>query len=375
MSDDALYIKRIALREIQLPLVEPFAISSGTETMRRITLIEMEDGDGVTAWGECVAAALPNYNAESVDTAWLALNAWLAPRLVGQTYAPRDIYPLFHAAMRGHEMARAGLEMTLWGLAATRKGVSLASYIGGTRKQVGTGISIGIQETPDMLVEKVGAYMEQGYRKIKAKIKPGFDLPYIRAVREAYGDSVPLMVDANNAYSLGDVEVLKALDAFDLIMIEQPLDWDDLVRHAELQRQLATPICLDESITRLERAQDMVTLGSGRIINIKPGRVGGFTSAIQIHDFAQERNIPVWCGGMLESGIGRAYNVALAALPNFTLPGDISPSRRYWARDVVTPEWEMDAEGMITVPFDKPGIGVEVDIDRIDDLTVRSATF
>ncbi|MEZ4703450.1 MAG: o-succinylbenzoate synthase [Rhodothermales bacterium] len=369
------HLKRITLREIHLPLVEPFAISSGTETVRRITLVEMEDGDGVTAWGECVAAALPNYNSESVDTAWMAMSQWLAPLLLGKTVQPLEVYDLFHKAMRGHEMAKAGLEMTLWGLAATRQGVALARLLGGTRAEVGTGISIGIQATPEKLVKKVGECMAQGYRKIKMKIKPGFDIPYVRAVRDAYGDSAPLMVDANNAYTLEDVEVLKQLDAFGLIMIEQPLEWDDLVRHAALQPQLQTPICLDESITKLERAQDMVTLGSGRIINIKPGRVAGYTSSLRIHDYTQRQGIPVWCGGMLESGIGRAYNVALASLPNFTLPGDISPSRRYWERDIVSPEWEMDQAGMIAVPMDTPGIGVEVDVDRIDNLTVRELTI
>jgi O-succinylbenzoate synthase len=366
------HLKRITLREIHLPLVEPFAISSGTETVRRVTLVEMEDGDGTVAWGECVAAAVPNYNAESADTAWMAMKQWLGPLIVGRTVSPAEVYDHFHRAIRGHEMAKAGLEMTLWGLAATRQGVSLASLLGGTRREIGTGISIGIQATPEQLVEKVGVYLAQGYRKIKVKIKPGSDLPYVRAVREAHGDRAPMMVDANNAYTLDDVGVLKQLDAYGLIMIEQPLEWDDLVRHAALQRQLRTPICLDESITKLERAQDMVTLGSGRIINIKPGRVAGFTSSIRIHDYTASHGIPVWCGGMLESGIGRAYNVAMASLPNFSLPGDISPSRRYWARDIVAPEWEMNADGMIAVPHERPGIGVAVDVDRIENLTVRT---
>lgn len=375
MTPAPFHLKRITLREIHLPLVEPFAISSGTETVRRITLVEMEDSDGITAWGEGVAAALPNYNSESVDTAWMAMSQWLAPLIVGKTVAPAEVYDLFHKAMRGHEMAKGGLEMTLWGLAAMRQGVSLAKLLGGTREEVGTGISIGIQPSPDKLVEKVESYLAQGYRKIKVKIKPGFDIPYVRAVREAFGDRVPMMVDANNAYTLDDVAVLKQLDAFGLIMIEQPLEWDDLVRHAALQPQLQTPICLDESITKLERAQDMVTLGAGRIINIKPGRVAGFTSSLRIHDYTQALGIPVWCGGMLESGIGRAYNVALASLPNFTLPGDISPSRRYWAQDIVSPVWEMNDDGMIAVPLRTQGIGVTVDTARIDNLTVRSVTI
>jgi O-succinylbenzoate synthase len=246
----------------------------------------------------------------------------------------------------------------------------LARLIGGTRDEIAVGISLGIQQSPDALVARARAALAEGYRKIKIKIKPGADVPYVQAVRTALGPDTPLMADANNAYTLDDAAALMALDALGLMMIEQPLAWDDLVRHADLQKQLRTPLCLDESITSLDRAQDMVRLGSGRIVNIKPGRVGGFTSSIAIHDYCEQNAIPVWCGGMLESGIGRAYNVALASLPNFVKPGDVSPSSRYWQRDVVTPEWTM-TNGMMRVPLDRPGIGVEVDRDRIDDLTVR----
>ena len=367
-----LTLQSITLREIHLPLVEPFTISSGTESMRRILLVMIEDVDGAKGWGECVAGALPNYNAENIDTAWLALSQWVAPAIIGHPFKDQhDVYPMLGAFIRGHEMARASVEMACWELVARKKGVSLSKLIGGTRETIATGISIGIQDDPEALVKKIEGCLSQGYRKIKMKIKPGFDLAYVQAVYERFGDLSRFMVDANNAYRMEDVPLFKKLDAFGLLMIEQPLAWDDVVKHAALQQQLETPICLDESITSLSKAEDMVALDSGRIINIKPGRVGGFASSIAIHDFAQAHAIPVWCGGMLESGIGRAFNVALASLPNFTLPGDVSPSRRYWERDIISPEWEMDENGMIRVPRDKPGLGVTVDMDRIDNLTVR----
>jgi O-succinylbenzoate synthase len=268
-------------------------------------------------------------------------------------------------------MARAALEMGAWALAAEQEGIPLAKKLGGTRERIATGISLGIQDSPAAIVKRAQAAYAQGYRKIKLKIQPGQDVEYVRAVREALGSAVHLMADANSAYTLADADHLAQLDEFGLIMIEQPLGRDDVVRHATLQRRLRTPICLDESITDLDRAEDMIALGAGRIINIKPGRVGGFTTAKAIHDLAQSHGIPVWCGGMLESGVGRAYNVALASLPNFSLPGDLSPSARYWERDVVTPEWTMDREGMVRVPLDRRGIGVTVDVDRIDDLTVK----
>ena len=365
-------IVHAVFREIHLPLVEPFAISSGVETVRRILLLELVDEEGRSGWSECVAGAVPNYTYETADTAWLAVTEWLVPRILGRRIEkPADVNPLLDEGIRGHQMAKAAIEMGFWGMAAEQAGVSLARYIGGTRDAVATGISVGIQESPQILVEKVGRYLEQGYQKVKIKIMPGKDLEFVQAVREAYGSDPHIMVDANNAYSLEDIDTLKQLDAFNLLMIEQPLAHDDLLRHARLQKHLQTPLCLDESITTFASAEDMIELESGRIINIKPGRVGGFAIAIAIHDLAKAHNMPVWCGGMLESGIGRAYNVALASLPNFTLPGDLSPSRRYWAQDIVTPEWEMDESGFMPVPVDKPGLGVEVDRDRIDDLLVR----
>lgn len=365
-------IERLTLREIRLPLKEPFEISSGTVTDRRIFLLQLRDVNGITAWGECVAGEAPNYTAETVETAWLAIRDWIAPRVLGRTFHhPREIFPVLEENFRGHNMAKAAVEMGAWELAAQIQGVPLSRLLGGTREKIAAGISLGIQKKPEILVEKAAACRAQGYRKIKIKIKPGADVPFVAAVREALGPNAPMMVDANNAFSLDDIDLLKKLDTFDLIMIEQPLAWDDIVRHAALQKQLKTPICLDESITGLDKAEDMLALGSGRIINIKPGRVGGFAASIAIHDFCAQNGIPVWCGGMLESGIGRAHNVALASLPNFVLPGDLSPSSRYWERDIVTPEWTMDAEGMVAVPLDKPGMGVTVNLDRVDDLTVR----
>lgn len=365
-------IERLTLRKIRLPLKEPFEISSGTVTDRRIFLLQLRDVNGITAWGECVAGEAPNYTAETVETAWLAIRDWIAPRVLGRTFHhPREIFPVLEENFRGHNMAKAAVEMGAWELAAQIQAVPLSRLLGGTREKIAAGISLGIQKKPEILVEKAAACRAQGYRKIKIKIKPGADVPFVAAVREALGPNAPMMVDANNAFSLDDIDLLKKLDAFDLIMIEQPLAWDDIVRHAALQKQLKTPICLDESITGLDKAEDMLALGSGRIINIKPGRVGGFAASIAIHDFCAQNGIPVWCGGMLESGIGRAHNVALASLPNFVLPGDLSPSSRYWERDIVTPEWTMDAEGMVTVPLDKPGMGVTVNLDRVDDLTVR----
>jgi O-succinylbenzoate synthase len=369
-----LVIERVVLREIRLPLREPFRISSGVVTERRILLLEL-DSEGVIGWSECVAGEFPNYSAETIDTAWLAIREWLAPRVLGRAFdGPEAVAPVLDRNLRGHRMAKAALEMGAWELAAQRAGISLSRLLGGTRDHVDVGVSLGIQAEPAALVERAVAAARLGYRKVKLKIAPGADIAFVAAVREALPDT-PLMADANSAYTLRDAGHLAQLDAYDLIMIEQPLEPEDLVRHAELQRRLRTPVCLDESITSVERAEDMLTLGSGRIVNIKPGRVGGFTASKAIHDLCARHGAPVWCGGMLESGIGRAHNVALASLPNFTLPGDVSPSARYWARDIVTPEWTMDAEGRARVPVDRAGMGVRVDRDRIDDLTVRSETL
>ena len=371
-----LSLSRITLREIRMPLREPFEISSGRTTERRILLLTLEDRDGTTAWSECVAGERPNYSAETIDTAWLAIRDWIAPRVLGVGIShPKLLDERLRRAFRGHPMAKAAVEMGVWALWAEREGVSLSRLLGGTQATIATGISIGIQESPVALVDRARAALEEGYRRIKIKIRPGADIEYIGAVREALGAAAPLMADANSAYTLGHADHLADLDAFGLLMIEQPLAQDDLRRHARLQDRLATAICLDESIPHAAAAEDMLALRAGRIVNIKPGRVGGFAQAKAIHDLCRRHAIPVWCGGMLESGIGRAHNIALASLPHFLMPGDLSPSARYWTQDIVTPEWTMDAAGRVTVPLDTPGLGVTVNADRIDELTVRSRTL
>ncbi|MGQ0539310.1 MAG: o-succinylbenzoate synthase [Gemmatimonadaceae bacterium] len=369
-------LDRIVMREIRLPLKEPFRISSGVLTHRRIALLELFDAGGASAWSECVADDLPNYSPETIDTCWLAIERWVAPRVLSRSFdGARDVHAVLERDFRGHNMAKAAVEMGMWGLEAMCRGLPLARLIGGVRERVDVGISLGIQASPDALVQRARAARARGYRKVKIQIEPGKDVVFERAVRTALGPGAPLMADANNAYTLDDAEHLAQLDDLDLMMIEQPLAWDDLVRHAELQRRLKTPLCLDESITSVERARDMFSLGAGRIVNIKAGRVGGLTPSLAIHDFCEASGVPVWCGGMLESGVGRAYNVALASLSNCRKPGDISPSARYWERDIVTPEWTMNGDGTMAVPLGGPGIGVTIDGDRVDELTVRRVTL
>ena len=368
----SLTISKLELREIHLPLREAFAISSGTTSLRRILLVRLEDRDGAVAWAECVAGEHPNYSSETIDTAWLALREWVAPRVLGRRFeGPAAVAPALEESFRGHRMAKAVVEMGSWALEATRRGEPLARVIGGIRERIPIGISLGIEREPGALVERVEAALARGYRKVKLKIKPGFDVPFVAAVREAVGPDAPLMVDANSAYTLADGQRLVELDRFGLMMIEQPLACDDLVDHADLQARLTTPLCLDESITSIARARHMVALGSGRIVNIKPGRVAGFTASLAIHDYCAAQGVPVWCGGMLESGVGRAYNVALASLSNFSIPGDVSPSARYWERDIVIPEWTMAGDGTMGVPLERPGLGVSLDLDRVENLTVR----
>jgi o-succinylbenzoate synthase len=367
-------VDRIVLREIRLPLKEPFRISSGVMSNRRIALLELHDASGASVWSECVADALPNYTSETIDTCWIALEQWVAPRVLGcRVERASDVNALLDKDFRGHNMAKAAAEMGVWGLEATIRGLPLARLVGGVREAIDVGISLGIEQSPQKLVDKARAAIAEGYRKVKIKIGPGKDVEYIAAARAALGADAPLMADANNAYSLDDADHLAQLDDYALMMIEQPLAWDDLVRHAELQRRLRTPLCLDESITSIDRARDMVTLGAGKIVNIKPGRVGGFAQSIAIHDFCEASGVPVWCGGMFESGVGRAYNVALASMSNFRKPGDTSPSARYWAQDVVSPEWKMNGDGRMHVPLSQPGIGVEIDVERVEHLTVRRA--
>lgn len=373
-----LRVDEIVLREIRLALREAFEISSGSTRSRRILLLELRGADGASAWSECVAGGFPNYSPETVDTAWLAIREWLAPRVLGRRFdGPDEVAPVLARGIQGHRMARAAVEMGFWALAAELAGEPLARILGGTRGRVETGISIGIQPSPEALCRAAEEAIAAGYRKVKVKIRPGEDVEYVRAVREALGPKAPLAVDANAAYTPGEADLgaMRALDELDLMMIEQPMEAGDLLRHADLQARLATPLCLDESVDSPARAEDMIRLDAGRIVNIKPGRVGGFAASLAIHELCRERDVPVWCGGMLESGIGRAHNVALASLPGFLLPGDLSPSRRYWERDIVDPEWTMSADGQVTVPVDRPGLGVAVDAERIGSLAVRSESL
>jgi o-succinylbenzoate synthase len=364
-------LERIDLREIRLPLREPFAISSGSTKERHILLLTLHS-EGVEGWGECVVGEEPGYSYETTETAWHVLTRFLLPGAVGrEVLGPGDV--LGHAPfVRGHRMARAALEMAAWDLQAKAVGVPLWELLGASGSPVPVGVSIGLQPDDDTLLRKVEAYRAEGYRRIKLKIKPGRDLVMLRAVRDRFPDA-PLMADANSAYTLVDLPLMRELDDLGLLMIEQPLGHEDLLDHAALQSELSTPVCLDESIRSAGDLRLALHLGSGRVVNIKPGRVGGLAEARAIHDLSRDAGIPVWCGGMLESGIGRAFNVALAGLPGFTLPGDLSGSRRYWEQDIVTPEW-VPSDGMMG-PIEAPGIGVEPDRIRIDALTHRSVRF
>lgn len=377
-------LDRIELREIRLALLEPFRTSAGTVTERRILLLALADGDGTETWSECVAEALPTYSPDTVDSSWLALTQWIVPAVIGQSFpAPDSVQPTLERHVRGHRMACAAVEMGVWSLDATRRGIPLAALLNGSRSAspracVDAGIAIGMQESVETLVEKAVEAAREGYRRIKIKVGPGRDVAWVAAVRSAVPRTTALSVDANCSYSLDDpahMQALLALDELGLALIEQPLAHDDFVHHAELQRRMITPLCLDESLSGESGAETMLALGSARVANVKPGRVGGFRAALAIHDRCASAGVPVLCGGMLECGIGRAYNVALASLPNFSIPGDLSPSARYWGRDVVTPPWTMDADGCLGVPLDRPGLGVDVDADLIDDLTLRRESF
>ena len=360
-------IDRIEIRIVPLTLRERFEISSGSRKDRAILLVQLH-GQDCTGWGEVVAAEDPSYSYETTETAWHVIRDFLAPAVVGGEYASPAEMMAAAGWVRGHRMAKAGLEMAAWDLQARQQGISLAEAVGGERRPVPVGVSIGIQPDDAALLAKVEDYLDAGYRRIKIKIKPGRDLDMLRAVRDRFPEA-RIMADANSAYTLNDIPRLREMDDLDLMMIEQPLSHEDIRDHARLQAEIRTPVCLDESVHSEQDARLALELGACRIINIKPGRVGGFASARAIHDVCLDAGVPVWCGGMLESGIGRAHNVALASLPGFTLPGDISESRRYWAEDIVEPEFVM-LDGTLMLP-DGPGMGVVPRTDRIDALTVR----
>ena len=365
-----MHIEQIEIHHVALPLVHPFVTSFGREEVRQTLLVAVRS-EGLTGWGEAATSAGPWYEYETVETAWHVLGEFLAPAVAGhEVHSPADVARLM-APVRGHNIAKMGMESAIWDLLGQAQGRSVAQLLGGSRGRVAVGVSIGVQDTVPALLERIDAFWQQGYRRVKIKIRPGWDVEIVRQVRERFPD-VPLMVDANSAYTLADAGRLAALDEFDLMMIEQPLAYDDLVDHAELQRRLRTPICLDESVPTLAAARAALALGSGRIINIKPARVGGLTVARGIHDLCLEQGTPVWCGGMLETGIGRAHNVALASLPGFSLPGDISASARYFHQDLVEPPFEINADGTMTVPSG-PGMGVTVVEERVTAATQRRA--
>jgi len=361
-------IRRITLREIQMPLLQPFETSFGVISLRRILLVEA-DVDGVSGWGECVAGEGPFYSPETVDTAAVILRKYAWPIVKDKEFASaNEVYPsLTH--IRGHNMAKAALEAAIWHAEAKQKGIPLWKLLGGARQELSTGVSIGIKPSLEALADAVGKELAAGYQRIKIKIKPGWDAEPVRMLREKF-PRIRLMVDANSAYRLSDLPLLQQLEGYHLMMIEQPLGWDDLFSHVALQRQLQTPICLDECIHEEEHARAAIELRACGIINVKLGRVGGHNRVRAIHDLCQKHSIPVWCGGMLESGIGRAHNIALSTLPNFTLPGDVSASARYWKQDVIEPAVEVTAQGTIRVP-QGPGIGYNVQLDRIEKLTAN----
>lgn len=359
-------LEGIELRVLQLPLVSPFTTSFGTETVREVIVVRAltSDGDG---WGEIVTQESPLYSSEYTQGAWDVAMRFLIPALLDQhTLAPEDVAAVLEPFV-GHRMSKAGLELAILDASLRSAGTSLGAHLGAMRDRVPSGVSVGIQRDPSALVDAVRGYLDEGYVRIKIKIKPGRDIADTAAVRDAFGD-IPLQVDANSAYTLADADTLAELDRFDLLLIEQPLQEDDLVDHASLAQRLRTPVCLDESIVSSKAAADALALGSASVINIKAGRVGGYLEAVRIHDLCRAAAVPVWCGGMLETGIGRAANAALAALPGFTLPGDVSASSRFYDRDIVTEPAVLE-DGHVRVPTG-PGLGVEIDPVALEDMTV-----
>ena len=365
-------IDAIILRELHIPLVRPFETSFGVTRNRRVILAEIQS-EGLTGWGECTAGEHPFFSAESTDSAWAVIVNELGPVLAAEPPQHGGECPSIFRRVRGNRMAKATLENAIWDIEAQREAVPLYQLLGGEREVIPCGVSLGIQPSIPELMAVIEKELAAGYRRIKLKCKPGWDVEVFAKVRTRWPD-IMLSCDANSAYRLGDADHLVSFDAFDLLMIEQPLWHDDFFYHSMLQKRLETPVCLDESIHNRRDALAAIEMESCRIINIKLGRVGGFSEAIAVHNAAQERGIPVWCGGMLETGIGRAHNIALSTLENFTLPGDVSASARYWAEDIIEPEVKVTSAGEIAVP-DTPGRGYEVRADLIERLTVRKETI
>ena len=366
-------IQSIELREIRLPLIHFFETSFGRTTERRIVLARLTDADGAEGWGECTAGEGPFYSDEWTDSVWDTLHEFLGPMLVGCELENAAAVFAALKPVRGHRMAKATLENACWDLEAKKLGVPLWKHLGGTRTVISSGVSIGIQDTPEILLEKIGKEVDAGYQRIKIKIKPGWDLNIVELVRKEF-PSIRLMGDANSAYSLADIPLFKELDKFNLIMLEQPLAHDDIFDHAKLQREIETAVCLDESVRSAEDAAHAIELGSCRIINVKLGRVGGHSEAKRIEQVTRDNDIPIWCGGMLESGIGRAHNIAMSTLAGFTFPGDVSASARYWTEDIIEPPVVVSGSGTIQAP-DGAGIGFSINLPRIEALTVRNETI
>ncbi len=362
-------IAAIHAREINMQLIAPFETSFGVTHHRRILLLEVCSEDGASGWGEVTAAEGPFYNSETTDTAWIVLRNFLAPLLVGKTIETPEETLHYMAPVRGHEMAKAGLECAVWDLMAKCQSTSLSQLLGGTRAEISSGVSLGIHEDIGKLLDRIAQELAAGYQRVKLKIKPGKDVEVVSAVRNRFPD-IALTVDANSAYRLTDTALLKKLDAFNLTYIEQPLEWNEIYQHSKLQRQLETRICLDECIHNLRDAQAAIELGACKVINIKLGRVCGHAAARKMQDYCMGHGVPVWSGGMLEAGVGRAHNIAMSSLPGFVLPGDVSASKRYWEEDIIVPPVEVSAQGTIRVP-DSPGIGFEVNKRRVEKLTVR----
>ncbi|MDF2682343.1 MAG: menC [Brevibacillus sp.] len=366
-------IEKVEIKRLHLPLKEAFVASIGQQTKRDFLLVSVHS-EGETGYGESVAMPTPFYNEETTETVLYMLETFLIPILLNNPIeSPEDVARLF-APIRRNQMAKAALEGAVWDLFAKQKGISLAHALGGTRTEIEVGVSVGIEKSVEEVVHKVEGFVAEGYKKIKVKIKPGFDIALIEGLRKRFGDSLPLMADANSAYSLDQLDLIKELDNYNLIMIEQPLAHDDIVDHARLQNQMKTPICLDESIHTYEDARRAIELGSCKIINIKVGRVGGLTESKKLHDLCLAHDIPVWCGGMFESGVGRAHNIAITSLANFTIPGDTATSSRYWEQDIVTPGVEFAKPGILAVP-DGPGIGYEINWDVVKSLQVMEKSY
>jgi O-succinylbenzoate synthase len=371
-GEELMRVESITLRKLKMRLKAPFETSFGITHVRPVLLVELRS-DGVTGWAEVTATESPFYTSESINIAWLVIREYLAPLILGKSVATASETRCHFASIRGHEMARAGIENALWDIEAQRRGVPLYSLLGGSQSEIPCGVSLSLQSTPEKLLEKAAIELSAGYQRIKIKIKPGKDLAFISAIRKVYPD-IQLSVDANSAYTLDHAELLRKFDDFNLLMIEQPLCWDDIYLHSRLQKQIQTRICLDESIHHLRHAQTAIELGACGIINIKLGRVGGHSSARDIQAYCLNQNIPAWCGGMLESGIGRAHNIAASTLPGYVLPGDVSASQRYWAEDIIEPEVHVTPQGTIRVP-QSPGLGYHVRHELIERWTVEKEIF